>query len=426
MTQAIDIEIPACHPSQERFLGEAKRFNVLVAGRRFGKNVVALHRLAPLALTGWPVGFFSPSYKLLAESWRDFKTMLEPAIVRCSEQEKRIELRGGGVIEFWSLHDDDNAGRSRKYKRVVVDEAGQIANLEHVFNNAIRPTLTDLVGDADLMGTPRGRGFFWRCYCRGQDPEQPNWGSWRFPSSDNPHLPPGEIEQARLELPDRVFRQEYLAEFLDDAGGVFRNVHAAIDKGRTNAVEAKARAAPVEPCARPSGPYRKREEKALYFMGLDLARVNDFTVVSILDSTGKQVYWDRWNQISWERQISGILEVAKKFNPYIFVDATGIGDPIFERLKKSSLRVTPFHFTNASKTELIDNLAGAIEQGKIRLLDEPVQTGELVNYEYKVTASRNVTMSAPEGEHDDCVIALALAYFGQRKPGLRMPLLARL
>jgi hypothetical protein len=97
------------------------RFNVLCAGRRFGKNVVALHRLAPLALTGWPVGFFSPTYKLLAESWRDFKALLSPAIARCSETEKRIEFVGGGVLEFWSLHDDENAGRSRKYKRVVID-----------------------------------------------------------------------------------------------------------------------------------------------------------------------------------------------------------------------------------------------------------------------------------------------------------------
>lgn len=415
--------------------------------------MVALHRLAPLALTGQPVGFFSPSYKLLAESWRDFKTMLAPAITRCSEQDKRIELIGGGVIEFWSLHDDDNAGRSRKYKRVVIDEAGQVSNLEQVVNNAIRPTLTDLVGDMDLMGTPRGRGFFYRCYCRGQDPEQPDWMSWIFPSSDNPHLPPGEIEQARKDLPDRVFRQEYLAEFMDDAGGVFRSVMEAVDIGRTqnteelfkqiddqfgeqqrydkiHEVKRRRRARfrdssgfwdgddDPAPWEREDDDAPKEKERdrsrdvVTYSMGIDLARIHDFTVVTILDSTGRQVYWDRWNKVSWERSISGILDVASRFKPHIYCDATGIGDAIFERLERAGLYVSPFVFTNSSKKQLMDGLAGMIEQRKIRLLDIPVQTHELQNYEYKMTASRNVTMSAPEGEWDDAVCALALAAWG--------------
>jgi hypothetical protein len=453
------IEIPACHPSQERFLSETKRFNCLVAGRRWGKNVVALHRLAPLALTSQPVGFFSPSYKLLAESWRDFKALLGPAITRCSETEKRIELIGGGVIEFWSLHDDENAGRSRKYRHVVIDEAGQVGNLEQVVNNAIRPTLTDLVGSMDLMGTPRGRGYFYRCYCKGQDPEQTDWMSWRFPSSDNPHLPPGEIEQARKDLPDRVFRQEMLAEFMDDAGGVFRSVMEAIDIGRTQNAEDAAQPIDVafgaqqrygkvrEPKRQrqaafkdvwgrpdrdetpvpwerysdrdpindpPEEPPKKpeRPEAVTYSMGIDLARINDFTVVTVIDSTGRQVYFDRWNKTSWARSVSGIVDVANRFKPHIYCDSTGIGDAIFEQLERAGLYVSPFVFTNSSKKQLMDGLAGMIEQHKIRLMDIPVQTGELVNYEYRVTAARNVQMTAPDGEHDDCVCALALAAWG--------------
>ena len=105
----------------------------------------------------------------------------------------------------------------------------------------------------------------------------------------------------------------------------------------------------------------------------------------------------------------GIVNVAERFKPYIYVDATGIGDAIFEQLKGKGLSIEPFVFTNASKTQLMDHLASQLENGSIRLMDIPVQEGELINYEYRLTPSRNVIMSAPEGEFDDCVCALALA-----------------
>ena len=118
-------------------------------------------------------------------------------------------------------------------------------------------------------------------------------------------------------------------------------------------------------------PYRDPEAARSYTMGVDLARVEDFTVLSIMDGTGKQVYHERFNQIRWERQCSSIQSVAGRYHARIFVDSTGVGDPIYERLRKLGLDAKPFQFTNASKERLIDHLAMQIEQGKIRLLDVP-------------------------------------------------------
>jgi Terminase RNaseH-like domain len=409
---SVTIDLPALHASQRKALDECRRFNALCAGRRWGKNVWGITRLAEFALKGYPVALFSPTYRVLGDSFRELVGVLAPVTLRKSEVEKRIELKGGGSVEAWSL-DDENAGRSRRYKHVVIDEAAHISNLEAAFNGSIRPTLTDLQGSADLISTPKGRGFFYRCWCRGQDPEQPEWMSWTFPSSTNPILSPDEIEAARAQLPERVFSQEYLAKFMDDAGGVFRKVAEAIDRGRTPQVQEADNYAGEQ-----HWEFRRRYgdyPSIGYSMGLDLGRHHDFTVVCILDSNCKQVYFDRWSGVSWSRQISGIVHVAERFKPYIYVDATGVGDAIFEQLRNKGLYVQPFVFTNTSKTQLMDNLASVIENGGVRLMDIPVQEGELINYEYLLTPSRNVIMSAPEGEFDDCVCSLALAAWGVKR-----------
>lgn len=344
-------------------------------------------------MAGKPVGWFAPNFKYLTESWRDFVRYLGPVITRKSETERRIELVGGGSIEFWSLEDPDS-GRSRKYQRVCIDEAAKARHLELAWNGAIRATLADYRGDADFYSTPRGHDFFWRAFSWGQDGGNPEWACWQFPTASNPFIDAREIEAARLQLPERVFRQEYLAEFLDDAGGVFRGVRDVIDAGRNV----------NEPAAAPG--------RNGYMLGVDLAKVEDFTVLTVLDANLGQVYHERFNQISWERQIAGITRVANAFRADIVIDSTGVGDPIFERLRTAGLPVVPFGFTNASKEALINNLAMKIEQGKIRLMDLDVQTNELLAYEYELTPSRNVRMNAPAGMHDDCVISLALAAWG--------------
>ncbi len=326
------------------------------------------------------------------EAWREFVHILRPVIRHMDSTEKRIELVGGGVLEFWSLQDGD-AGRSRKYQRVAIDEAAMVKNLEHAWNGAIRPTLTDYRGDADFYSTPKGRGFFWQAFTWGQDPHEPEWACWQLPTVDNPYIDPVEVESARHKMPERLWLQEYMAEFIDDAGGVFRKVREAIDRDRK-----------VNETVTVEG--------LNYSGGIDLARIEDFTVETILGSDGGQVFFDRFNQISWERQIASIKAADPPFHPVWYVDSTGVGDPIYERLRNSDLDVHPYQMTNASKERLIDHLAMQLEQGKIRLMNIPEQENELIAYAYELTPSRNVRMGAPEGMHDDCVIGLALAAWG--------------
>lgn len=214
------VSLPRPHAGQRSILDDARRFNVVNCGRRFGKTVLGINLACEAALPdgdrpGRPVGWFAPEYKLLREAWRDLNTLLAPVIASSNSQERRIELVNGGIIEAWSFDRNPNAGRSRKYKRIIIDEAAHCDNLQSVWTKAVRPTLTDFKGDAWFLSSPNGKNFFYTLWQRGLSPAG-SWKSWRRTSYDNPHLDPGEIDSAKADLGEKFFGQEYLAEFLDD------------------------------------------------------------------------------------------------------------------------------------------------------------------------------------------------------------------
>ncbi len=202
-------------------ISEARRFNVAVMGRRFGKTVLGEGRAAETVLRGQPAAYFAPTYKMLAEVWRDLYRMLKPVTTRVNVQERRLELVTGGILDFWSL-DTPDAARGRKYGRVIIDEAAMVPDLEDAWQYVIRPTLTDLRGDAWFFSTPRGYNYFHTLYERGQSGEYPEYASWQLPTAANPHIPPDEIKAAAAELPEATFAQEYLAQFVSEATAIFK------------------------------------------------------------------------------------------------------------------------------------------------------------------------------------------------------------
>jgi len=222
-SSALRITLRRPHPAQEQIIHDAARFNVLVCGRRFGKTELLLNRLTRPVLSGKPVAWFAPNEKYFDEVWREANRVLAPVISRSDSQKKRLEVITGGAMDFWTLHNTDDPGRGRKYAAVAVDEAAIIppARFERQWQEAIRPTLTDYRGDAWFGSTPKGDGFFRELFNRGQSGEG-DWRSWQMPTTANPHINAAEVEAARIELPNAVFRQEYLAEFVTDFGAHFK------------------------------------------------------------------------------------------------------------------------------------------------------------------------------------------------------------
>src|ERR1700720_2139571 len=223
MPKEIQLRLTAPHSAQMRVIQEAKRFNVVCCGRRWGKTVLGMNRLILPALHGKPVAWFAPNYRVLSDVWRQLQIALQPVIARVSQQDRRIELHGGGGVEMWSL-DSPDAGRGRAYALVVIDEAAMVTNFEPAWQQSIRPTLTDFLGQAWFLSTPKGMSYFKRLFDRGQDQANEDWASWQMPTSENSYIRPEEIRAARLDLTEAAFNQEYLALFVNWEGSVFRRV----------------------------------------------------------------------------------------------------------------------------------------------------------------------------------------------------------
>jgi hypothetical protein len=382
--------LPPLHPGQQYIVDEAERFNILACGRRFGKSLLGLNRVIHTALEGHPTAYFAPGYRSLEETWEEATSILRP-VAKIQRQQRRIKMHdSGGIIEFWPLDTPDRA-RGRKYKRIVVDEAAVIRRLKAAWTMALRPTLTDLRGDAWFLSTPKGRNFFWECFQRGQEGEH-DWKSWSMPTSANPFIDPTEIESARHDLPERAFLQEYMAEFLVDGGGVFRNV---LERA----------------CAEPQ---EQAIEGHSYVIGVDLGRSEDYTVITVIDTTTREVVAiDRFSRIDYTLQRERIRLAIERFNAHAaVVETNSMGWPNIELLINENLPIVPFTTTAQSKKFIIEALSLALERNDLRILNDSTLTGELLAFEATAMPSGMFRYSAPEGQHDDCVMSLAFAWAG--------------
>lgn len=383
----LTIKLIKPHPAQAQIINHPARFKVVSCGRRFGKTELLKDLIINPALeTRGEYGVFMPTYKMLREFWDSLKNTLAPVVSKVSEQEKRLELITGSVIDGWSLDSADSI-RGRKYRRVVIDEAAMIPNLQYAWENVVFPTLTDYAGSAIFASTPKGRGYFYQLYQLGLDPLKPDWQAFTFPTSSNPRISPDELAIARDTIPALAWQQEYEAQFVEDGAMVFRGVRGT-----------------VQP--QPPQPHHN------YVMGVDWGRVHDFTVLVVIDEgTRQMVALDRFNQVDWELQRGRLATLANLYKPrVILAESNSIGEPNIEILQKQGYKIKPFQTTQASKAQVIDGLALAIEQGRLSLLDDPVLLNELMSYEMERTTGGQFRYSAPQGGHDDTVIALALAW----------------
>ncbi|MCL4255083.1 MAG: terminase family protein [Anaerolineae bacterium] len=384
-------QLPALHALQAQIVAHDARFKVLACGRRFGKTTLAIAEMTRVLDSGGHVAYFAPTYRMVSEVWRSLKRITKPHTATRHEHEHRIELHNGSTAECWSLKSADTV-RGRAYDLVVIDEAAQFAPLDEAWNGAIRPLLTDRLGRAIFLSTPRGRNFFYQLYQMGQDPHNPDWASFHAPTSANPFIEPAEIESARMTMPIRLFSQEYLAEFLADSGAVFRNVHAC------------SVLSPALPSDFP--------DETRFVAGVDWGRSDDFTVMCIMNAdTGHEVALERFREVGWAIQRERIASLATDWRvAHIIGEANSIGEPNIQALQADGLPIIGFTMTAKSKSPLIEDLALALEREHIRLIADPIATSELVAYQAERLTSGGWRYNAPRGGHDDTVIARALAW----------------
>ncbi|MBN1882355.1 MAG: terminase family protein [Deltaproteobacteria bacterium] len=392
MIQRRILKIYKPHPGQQVLHASRARFRVAACGRRWGKTVASTAEIVkhaweePGSLSFW----VAPVYRQSSIAFDLVRNGLSGDVVKTiSRENRRIVLANGSIIEFRSAHLADTL-RGFGVDFLVVDETAFLPR--GLWEEVLRPTLADRHGRALLVGTPKGKNWFYGLFARGRDNKEENWASFCFPTESNPNISKDEIEEAQRTLPDRVFRQEYQARFVEDGAGVFSHVHDAV---RANLAD-------------PS-PGRR------YIGGLDVARLQDYTVLVILDDEGALVYFDRFRRTSWGVMKSRVAGAVKKYhNAIVWMDSTGVGDPIFEDLRRMDLTVRGVTFSARNKEAIIEHLALGLEGGHITLAPIPELIDELMLFEGSITTGGGVRYGAPPGGHDDCVIALGLAWWGMR------------
>ncbi len=217
-----NVSLQALHPGQIQVAKTFKEHKKVVirCGRRFGKTAMLERCAAKWAFQGKRVGWLGPKYKLNAPTYGNLIHTLKPVIESKSKIDQLITLKTGGLIEFWTL-EDENAGRSRKYHTVIVDEASLKAKgLKEIIDQSIRPTLLDYDGNIIMAGTPKGidqDNYFYEACTNTSE----GWYECHAPTSDNPHLDPEVVAKLKDEYPPLVYQQEYLAEFVDWNGSAF-------------------------------------------------------------------------------------------------------------------------------------------------------------------------------------------------------------
>lgn len=368
----MQIFLPTPHANQQKILESDKRFRVVMCGRRFGKSELSQILGVSYAVKGLQVAYITPTYGLAKVF---FGRLTESLPFPKNKSDLKIDFSNGGQIEFFTGERLDNL-RGRKFHLVIIDEASFIPDLEKGWQNSIRPTLTDYKGKAVFLSTPKGKNFFYSLFMKAGEND---WASFKFTSYDNPHIDPKEIDDARMQLPEVVFEQEYMANPAENSANPFGSKF-------------------IRACIKPIS------NQQIVAFGIDLAKSVDHTAIIGLDNNGNVAYFDRF-QMDWHNTKENIKRLPR--SP-ILIDSTGVGDPITEDLKREGIMIEGLKFTSQSKQQLMEGLATAIQQNKIGFPDGVI-VKELEIFEY-IFSSHGVRYSAPSGFHDDCVMALALAW----------------
>jgi len=208
------------HAGQVKLFANRGKRTVLRAGRRVGKTTGLEEIGSHAAAKGLRVGWFSPSYKLNIPTFRQINQTLRPIRESSSKIDGLICTDTGGQVEFWSL-DNEDAGRSRSYDIVIIDEGSlKKIGLREIWEQAIKPTLLDRNGSAIMAGTPKGidpdNYFYVACTDKSE-----GWDERHAPTWENPTLSAEAVARLKIENAPLVYQQEFCAEFVDWRGTAF-------------------------------------------------------------------------------------------------------------------------------------------------------------------------------------------------------------
>lgn len=371
-------------------------YRVVVASRQGGKTVAGAQEIGEWGMSAperWPhdslhqFWWLTRTYKTKPKAWRELTTLIPPGIVaNRRDRESELILKNGAQISVRSADGKDSLVSERLHG-LVFDEF-TLASAD-VWYQLLNPMLATTGGPALFLGSARGKNWGYELYqkgLRGVD----GYKSFTWTIYDVPYIKPEWIATTKAETPDRIWQQEYLAQFLTDGGEVFRNVDSAI-------------APPAPP-------------DDYTILAVDIARTHDWTAILAFNSTGEWVAERRVGHLDWSVQRVAIIEMYRRVNAQkVVIDISGLqldGEAIAFDLRREGLVVEPFRITGETKRYLIENLMWRFDMSAIRI--PMVAAEEFHEYEVTISESQNEKYSAPSGKHDDYVMSAALGMHGLR------------
>lgn len=413
------------HAAQRSFLECRAKVRVGCFGRQSGKssmmNVCLLHtalyhRDSNQFVVAGTYKNASIIFNMMRKTIADSEILREKVVRVVRTPNPMIVFDNGSKIQFFTVANEGEHIRGETCHRIVVDEAAFLP--DDVVDTVLMPMLVRFDGELVLISTPYGRNYFYRYYNLGLNDSSGRVKSFHFTSYDNPFLPAKELDYIKSSTPDLVWRQEYMAEFLDDSAFVF--------PGRI-----------IEPCLVDEDIVKVAQKGHWYVMGVDIARLKDFTAIVVLDISEEnaiRVAWfERFNEPTmavqdenkyWEACKERIVEVAEVFQPQrVIVDSSSAGNPVFEWIKPLVPQAEAYTFANSKsnpkKQLLVNQCVLGFQQKRVRLPDcdgTAALLEELRFFAYKLTDDNNMQMMAASGHHDDTVMALCLAWSAVSAP----------
>jgi hypothetical protein len=375
---------------------------VVVCGRRWGKTYgLAIPKCIIEGLrTPGIYWWIAPTFNLSERGRRAFRSIMPQGHFEEVKSERFFKFGAGTELWLKSCEDPDKSLVGEGLHGVVIEEASLIPDFEMLWNQYIEPALSDFDGWAMLIFTPRGHGYTHDLFERGNDPEFPEWFSYTAPTWDNYIRYPGGLDNPKIQrrkknTPKHIFDQEYGAQFITVGINPLAGISGlAVDV----------------PCKCNGG---------------DLAAGDrtDYTVlIRACAECGcyREIY--RVQKLGWAEQKRKIKDLYEKWGQIpITVDETGIGGPIADDLEAAGVRLDRITFTNQKKIEVIDSHIVAIDNRRFfvpRILESAdVLFKEHADFQYKLTAAKNVQYGAPAGKHDDTVTAAALISWQLKEGG---------
>lgn len=220
MRRTLEVTLPSLHRGGQTHVRDSPaRFKVLVAGRRWGKTLLGVALCTKAGLEGKRAWWVGPTYPTASVGWRPL-LHLAAQIPKAwpMKTTRTTHYPGGGWVQVRSA-DKPESLRGEGLDLVVIDEVAHIAKFDEVWEQSLRPALSDRQGKAIFISTPKGYNHFWELYKRADTLD--DWASFQHPTWDNPFIAQEEIDAAEAQLPALVFRQEYGAEFVQLAGALF-------------------------------------------------------------------------------------------------------------------------------------------------------------------------------------------------------------